>query len=219
MLLKYLFKFVETRDHPLNPVLSGYFAKLLVLLINRKQKQIVPFIFSEECSLIDNLLYHVYQKSISEVLNKILNVTNQNYDETLSKRIREMQQKAVVTLIDKLAADQIDEEANLNASIVLCENIDQKDFFNALAKKSVQNTLFEIIHAKNNDKSSKCAAMVVYSKYIYQYKNGKEDNDSEKGGDDDDDIIIKDESDSEEEKNGLKDNGFFEVLAAHIEPM
>jgi hypothetical protein len=137
MLLKYLFKFIETREHPLNPVLSGYFAKLLILLINRKQKQIVPFIFSGECDLIDNLLYHVYQKSISEVLNKILNVTNQNYEDSLSKRIKELQQKAVVALVDKLSADQIDEEANLNASIILCDNIDQKDFFNSLSKRSV----------------------------------------------------------------------------------
>lgn len=46
MLLKYLFKFVQTRQYPLNPVLSGYFAKLVILLLNRKQKQVVPFIFS-----------------------------------------------------------------------------------------------------------------------------------------------------------------------------
>lgn len=76
MLLKYLFRFVETRDVPLNPVLAGYFAKLLILLLNRKQKQIVPFIFSDECTLIENLIYHVYQKSVSEILQKILNVSS-----------------------------------------------------------------------------------------------------------------------------------------------
>lgn len=76
MLLKYLFKFIETEEHPVNPVLAGYFAKLLVLLLNRKQKQIVPFIFSEECTVIDKLMYHVYQKSVSDVLHKILNVSD-----------------------------------------------------------------------------------------------------------------------------------------------
>ena len=30
--------------------------------------------------------------------------------------------------------------------------------------------------------------MVVLAKYIYQYKNGKDDNDSDKGNDDDDDV-------------------------------
>jgi hypothetical protein len=75
MLLKYLFRFVQTKDVPLNPVLAGYFSKLLILLLNRKMKQIVPFIFSNECNLIDHLLYHVYQKSVSDVLQKILNVS------------------------------------------------------------------------------------------------------------------------------------------------
>lgn len=35
-LLERLFKFVKTRDTPINPVLAGYFAKLVTLLINRK---------------------------------------------------------------------------------------------------------------------------------------------------------------------------------------
>ena len=38
MLLERLFKFVRTEDTPLNAVLAGYFAKLVTLLINRKQK-------------------------------------------------------------------------------------------------------------------------------------------------------------------------------------
>jgi hypothetical protein len=36
MLLDYLFKFVESTKTPLNPVLSGYFAKLVIMLLNRK---------------------------------------------------------------------------------------------------------------------------------------------------------------------------------------
>lgn len=60
MLLDYLFRFVETRQTPLNPVLSGYFSKLLILLLNRKQKQIVPYIFSDNCTVLENLLYHTY---------------------------------------------------------------------------------------------------------------------------------------------------------------
>lgn len=89
MLLKHLFRFVETQEYPVNPVLAGYFAKLLVLLLNRKQKQIVPFLFSNECTLIDKLMFHIYQKSVSDVLQKILNVSDQNYEEELQKSIKE----------------------------------------------------------------------------------------------------------------------------------
>jgi hypothetical protein len=39
VLLERLFKFIETEgDEDLNPVLSGYFCKLVSLLISRKQK-------------------------------------------------------------------------------------------------------------------------------------------------------------------------------------
>ena len=59
-LLNRLFKFVRTEEKPLNPVLSGYFSKLVTLLINRKQKQLVPYIFEENPDIIDQLVYHVY---------------------------------------------------------------------------------------------------------------------------------------------------------------
>jgi len=39
MLLDRLFKFIEVKgDEPVNPVLAGYFSKIVQLLINRKQK-------------------------------------------------------------------------------------------------------------------------------------------------------------------------------------
>jgi len=48
MLLDRLFKFLEDEDEPVNPVLAGYFSKVVQLLINRKQKQIVPYIVADE---------------------------------------------------------------------------------------------------------------------------------------------------------------------------
>lgn len=45
MLLERLFKFVRTKETPLNPVLAGYFAKLVTLLINRKQRMLIPYVF------------------------------------------------------------------------------------------------------------------------------------------------------------------------------
>jgi len=74
MLLERLFKFVKSKSKPLNAVLAGYFSKLITLLINRKQKNLLPFVFSSESDIIESLLYHVYQKSISEVVYKFLNI-------------------------------------------------------------------------------------------------------------------------------------------------
>jgi hypothetical protein len=134
--------------------------------------------------------------------------------------MKDRQLKAVAQLVDRLGPGQVDPEANLNASIILSDLMENKDYFAVLSKKAVQQKLFDIIHAPEHDKSSKCAAMVVLSKYIYQFKNGKEDNDSDKGADEDDDIIIHNESENEEDKGGdSKDKAFFDVLASHVEPM
>jgi len=59
ILLDRLFSFLRTDEKPLNPVLAGYFSKLVTLFINRKQKMIIPYVFSPERDVIDRLLYHV----------------------------------------------------------------------------------------------------------------------------------------------------------------
>ena len=74
MLLERLLQFVKTREKPLNAVLSGYFSKLVTLLVNRRSKSLVPFVFAADSDVIDSLLYHAYQKSISELINKFLNL-------------------------------------------------------------------------------------------------------------------------------------------------
>lgn len=80
----------------------------------------------------------MYQKSLSEVLNKLLNISEQSYEEELSKSIKDKQLKAVAELVNKLARDQNDEEANLNGSLILSELMDNnKDSFNVLSRKAV----------------------------------------------------------------------------------
>jgi hypothetical protein len=87
MLLNRLFRFVRQKD-PLNAVLSGYFSKLVTLLINRKQKLLIPFVFDPSSDVIDCLLYHVYQKSISELLNKLLTIQENDFEGELAKNIK-----------------------------------------------------------------------------------------------------------------------------------
>lgn len=89
MLLDRLFKFIRTDETPLNPVLAGYFCKLLILLINRKQKQIIPYIFGQDSDVLDCLLKHLYQKSVAEILNKLMNIVDTNFDGDLAAQIQE----------------------------------------------------------------------------------------------------------------------------------
>ena len=85
MLLDRLFKFIEVTDgEPVNNVLAGYFSKVVSLLINRKQKQIVPYIMSSENKVIENLLKHVYSRSVAEVIHRLLHILETNFDDELS---------------------------------------------------------------------------------------------------------------------------------------
>ena len=119
MLLDRLMKFIRSTDKPLNAVLAGYFSKLVTLLINRKQKNLLPYIFSQDSDVIDCLLYHVYQKSISELLFKFLSLTDERLGEdNLTTEIKAKQEYILSTLIEKLSP-QASEEDNLNASSIL----------------------------------------------------------------------------------------------------
>ena len=94
MLLDRLFRFIEVSDdEPINPVLAGYFSKVVQLLVNRKQKQIVPYIMqAEDNKVIENLLRHVYSRSIAEVIHRLLHIVESNFEEELSTQIAQKKQ-------------------------------------------------------------------------------------------------------------------------------
>jgi hypothetical protein len=68
--------------------LSGYFSRLVSLLISRKQKDLIPYVFAPESQIMDCLVKHVYQKSVSEILNKLLTQVDSNFDAELKQRIK-----------------------------------------------------------------------------------------------------------------------------------
>jgi len=133
-LLERLFKFIRTEEDELNPVLSGYFCKLVSLLISRKQKQLVPYIFDKDSDVIECLLRHVEQKSISEILNKLLTQIDSDYEPELNASIQEKQQKAISVLISKLGPE-LHEENNLNGSAIIRDMCEIKEFYNLVCKK------------------------------------------------------------------------------------
>ena len=94
MLLDRLFKFIktDTSEEPVNSVLAGYFSKVVQLLINRKQKQIVPYVIADENRVVENLLRHVYSRSVAEVIHRILHIVESNFEDEISTKIAEKKQ-------------------------------------------------------------------------------------------------------------------------------
>ena len=100
MLLDRLFKFIEGDGVELiNPVLAGYFSKVVQLLVNRKQKQIVPYIISDTSNVVENLLKHIYSRSIAEVVHRLLQIVESNFDDDISSKITQKKQKIMSSLI------------------------------------------------------------------------------------------------------------------------
>lgn len=64
-LLDMLFTFIieKQKNEEVNPVLSGYFQKVVMALLSFRQKEVMNYIYRKE-TLMSKLLEHVYDKSI-----------------------------------------------------------------------------------------------------------------------------------------------------------
>ena len=70
-LLEHFLSFIDSEEE-LNPVLCGYFAKLFQVLVSSHAKEIFSYVYSHTI-VLDNLVKHSYQKSISDVLIRLMN--------------------------------------------------------------------------------------------------------------------------------------------------
>lgn len=64
---------MDTQEE-LNPVLCGYFCKVFGQLVSNKPKEVYTYVYTHP-QVLDNLVRHSYQKSISEVLIRLLNTS------------------------------------------------------------------------------------------------------------------------------------------------
>jgi hypothetical protein len=61
-------------EEELNSVLAGYFCKVFLVLVSNKAKEVYSYIYKHP-EVFDKLVRYISQKSISEVLVKLLNVS------------------------------------------------------------------------------------------------------------------------------------------------
>ena len=176
MLLERLFRFIRSKETPLNAVLAGYFAKLFTILINRRQKQLIPRIFAPDSDVLDCLLFHVYQKSLSEILIKLLNISHHDFESQLAEDIRAKQHQIVGGLIDKLSGEHT-EEHNLNAASILVEMLDNKEYFNLISQRQNIAKLVEMsfVQEENASQSSQKSSLSLLTYLIPTYLEKKKD--------------------------------------------
>ena len=212
VLLERLFKFIQTEEE-LNPVLSGYFCKLVSLLISRKQKQLFPFIYGPESTVIEDLLKHVYQKSISEIINKLLTNVDTDHEPEIANQIKAKQQVAVGILIESLGPEK-SEEHNLNACSIIQDMFEIKDFYNQICDKDNLTKIvgFALAGMNESTKYSKCSSLTVLNQIVQsniekqKKKDQKADEDKDQGHDEDDDIVQQNSDDEKEDEEASNPN-------------
>jgi len=70
--IEYLFDFLHSEEE-LNPVLCGYFCKLLGNMMTSHRKAMSFYVFNPNNKVIENMVKHIYNKSVADILTRFLN--------------------------------------------------------------------------------------------------------------------------------------------------
>jgi hypothetical protein len=127
------FDFIRTEDE-LNPVLCGYFAKTVTSMATQHRKACQLYVFNPQNRVIEYLVRHVYNRSLADLLIRLLNqdILRSDYVEEVLDYVMtsdELRRGVVLGLIEQLSGS--DEEGRLNAATVLIEIFESKKNFRA----------------------------------------------------------------------------------------
>ena len=128
-ILDYFLSFLLT-DSELNYVLSGYFSSLMTNLLNLKGAKIIHYIYEKRKDILDKLLYHSYNISISEIFFRFLKygeilygpIDKENHPPEY-KHIAEMKSELIKNLFDTI-------DINMNTEKLACIFYNMKGFIN-----------------------------------------------------------------------------------------
>lgn len=236
-LMDMLFDFILSADKnvEINPVLSGYFEKVIFALLGYKQKQVMNYIYTKD-KLMDKLIEHIYDKSICDIIIKVLSISNNtsatnnnsiNNDsgeifgspskpnksrddsDNFKTSYEKLRNEIVHKLIDKLIrAKNVEEYWNVSA--VLCEMAKFKELFEFLSSPEIIDKIS--IGLENDDEEGIKHTLKLYNVILREYsKDGtnKRINISalqeDEENDKDDDLGLKLENTDEKEEPAKKD--------------
>ena len=188
-ILDYFLSFLLT-DSELNYVLCGYFSSLISNLLSWKNGKIIHYIYEKRKDILDKLLYHSYNISISEILFRVLKFGENELDSDKDnnqlevKHIAEIKSEVIKNLFDTI-------DINMNTEKLSCIFYNMKIFvsmptifkylinnnyiINSLINKQLGKFNFanyeddmNIFYKKNNCVIM-CDILITWLNYIKQY--------------------------------------------------
>jgi hypothetical protein len=193
-LLDMLFDFILSapKNIEINPVLSGYFEKVVLALLGYNQKQVMNYIYTKE-NVMEKLIDHVYDKSICDVIIKVLNISNttstttntsinndsgeifespskmqSQKDDSMNFKLNyEASRNEIIhKLIDKLIRAKNVEEY-WNSSSILCEMAKFKELFEFLSSPEILDKIS--IGLENDDEEGIKHTLKLYNVVLREY--------------------------------------------------
>lgn len=146
-IMETFFGFLKTKE--VNPVLAGYFEKTIEGLFEKRKNDVLAYIF-KFTEHIDNLVLHSYNKSIADVIQKIL--ANESFfrQEDTVDEFAEQKEKILNLIIQKMKTSKTREDINNNCAI-LCHLIDTKQQIKYFLSDRVIGEIFAIAETMNPD--------------------------------------------------------------------
>ena len=191
-ILDYFLSFLLT-DSELNYVLCGYFSSLMSILLYRKGDKIIRYIYEKRKDILDKLLFHSYNISISELFFKFLIYGETSYGPIDKedhpqeyKHIAEIKSELIKNLFDTIDINMNTEKLSsifynmkelINIPTIFKYIINNNYIINTLINKQLGKFNFSNNKDKNDmnifDKKNNfvilCDIIILWLNYIKQY--------------------------------------------------
>lgn len=153
-------------------MLCGYFSKLMAHLSNYNRKEFNEQVFHTESLVIKNLINHIYNRSLTDLLIKIINTSTVDEEDATPNILNDASSKYEIVdlLIDKLSQGF---EDGLNSVFVLKELISNKKFKNIFLEEKVNEKLFTQMKSRN-EKTTRATLEVLIALWN-EYPFGEEE--------------------------------------------
>lgn len=126
---------------PLNPVLAGYFLKVVTALMESCGAKLSRYVLQSE-ACVSSLISHSYDKSIADVVARLVTIDEEK-DELLKEK-----QKVVSRIIEELNPENTPESI-FNNGYIICMLADTRQHLDYLLSEEALNKLFEYAKAGN----------------------------------------------------------------------
>lgn len=131
------------KEPVVNPVLSGYFLKIIEVFMERKQLDFLSYIFGFK-EHIDRLLHHIYDRHIADTIKKIISNEDRYFAGTTGNEFLYNKMLVIDHLIDQLDPANSAESIE-NSAYILCELIKGKQHLEYFNDEKVLKRVFAAV--------------------------------------------------------------------------